>query len=45
MMQFYIDDVIKKALLEDVNYIDMAADNLLDDSKFYCKSRRSTVRY
>lgn len=32
MMQFYIDDVIKKALLEDVNYIDMAADNLLDDS-------------
>ena len=32
MMQFYIDDIIKSALLEDVNYIDMAADNLLPDS-------------
>lgn len=31
MMQFYIDDIIKKALLEDINYIDMAADNLLPD--------------
>lgn len=31
MMQFYIDDIIKKALLEDINYIDMAADNLLSD--------------
>ncbi len=33
MMQFYIDDLIKKALLEDINYIDMAADNLLPDSQ------------
>ena len=33
MMQFYIDDIIKKALLEDINYIDMAADNLLPDSQ------------
>lgn len=33
MMQFYIDDLIKKALLEDINYIDMAADNLLPDTK------------
>ncbi len=32
MMQFYIDDLIKKALTEDINYIDMAADNLLDDT-------------
>ena len=32
MMQFYIDDIIKTALLEDVNYIDVAADNLLPDS-------------
>lgn len=39
MMQFYIDDVIKTALLEDINYIDMAADNLLDDSMI------STARY
>ena len=33
MMQFYIDDLIKKALLEDINYIDMAADNLLPDDQ------------
>ena len=33
MMQFYIDDIIKKALLEDINYIDMAADNLLPDNQ------------
>ena len=33
MMQFYIDDIIKKALLEDINYIDMAADNLLPDTQ------------
>lgn len=32
MMQFYVDDIIKKALLEDINYIDMAADNLLPES-------------
>lgn len=32
MMQFYIDDIIKKALLEDINYIDVAADNVLDDT-------------
>ena len=39
MIQFYIDDIIKTALLEDINYIDMAADNLLDDSMI------STARY
>lgn len=39
MMQFYIDDIIKTALLEDINYIDMAADNLLDDSQI------ATARY
>jgi len=33
MMQFYVDDLIKTALLEDVNYIDMAADYLLEDGK------------
>lgn len=31
MLQFYIDDIIKRALLEDINYIDMAADNVLND--------------
>ena len=39
MIQFYIDDIIKTALLEYINYIDMAADNLLDDSMI------STARY
>lgn len=33
MMQFYIDDIIKTAILEDVNYIDVAADNLLPDTQ------------
>lgn len=32
MLQFYVDDLIKNALKEDINYIDMAADNLLDDN-------------
>ncbi|MEG1886563.1 MAG: carboxylating nicotinate-nucleotide diphosphorylase [Oscillospiraceae bacterium] len=31
MMQFYIDDLIKTAILEDVNYVDMASDYLLED--------------
>ena len=39
MIQFYIDDIIKTALLEDINYIDMAAELLLDDSMI------STARY
>ena len=33
MMQFYIDDIIKTALLEDVNYIDTTADYLLEDER------------
>lgn len=33
MMQFYIDDIIKKALLEDVNYVDVAADYCLSDEQ------------
>ena len=28
---FYIDDIIKRALEEDINYIDLATDYLLDD--------------
>ena len=27
--QFYIDDVIKRAIQEDINYIDVATDYLL----------------
>ncbi|MBE6798542.1 MAG: carboxylating nicotinate-nucleotide diphosphorylase [Ruminococcaceae bacterium] len=43
MLTFYIDDIIKKALLEDINYIDVAADNLLGDdhiskAKFLAKA-------
>lgn len=30
--QFYIDDLIKKALAEDINYIDVTTDYLLDDT-------------
>ncbi|MEI6579370.1 MAG: carboxylating nicotinate-nucleotide diphosphorylase [Eubacteriales bacterium] len=30
MMQFYIDDIIKRAILEDINYLDISADYLLD---------------
>ncbi|MGN0586745.1 MAG: nicotinate-nucleotide diphosphorylase (carboxylating), partial [Oscillospiraceae bacterium] len=28
---FYVDDIIKRALEEDINYIDLATDYLLDD--------------
>ena len=31
--QFYIDDLIKNALLEDINYIDVATDYLLDENQ------------
>ena len=31
MMQFYVDDLIKNALLEDINYIDTTADYLLGE--------------
>lgn len=30
--QFYVDDIIKNALLEDINYIDVATDYLLDEN-------------
>lgn len=30
---FYVDDVIKRALAEDINYIDLATDYLLDDGE------------
>lgn len=33
LMQFQIDDIIKTALLEDINYIDVTTDHLVDDSK------------
>ena len=40
---FYIDDIIKRALEEDINYIDLATDYLLDDdavstAKFIAKA-------
>lgn len=31
--QFYIDDIIKRAIEEDINYIDLATDLLLDDTQ------------
>lgn len=33
LMQFYVDDLIKNALLEDINYIDVTTDYLVDDEK------------
>lgn len=39
LMQFQIDDMIKTALNEDINYIDVTTDCLVDDSKV------STARY
>lgn len=30
---FYVDDIIKRALAEDINYIDLATDYLLDDDE------------
>lgn len=32
LMQFQIDDIIKTALLEDINYVDVTTDYLVDDS-------------
>jgi nicotinate-nucleotide pyrophosphorylase (carboxylating) len=29
--EYYVDDLIKRALAEDINYIDLATDNLIDD--------------
>ena len=31
LMQFQIDDIIKSALLEDINYVDVTTDYLIDD--------------
>lgn len=33
LMQFQIDDMIKSALLEDINYIDVTTDYLIDEEK------------
>ncbi len=30
--QFYIDDIIKKAITEDINYIDVTTDYLIDEN-------------
>lgn len=31
--QFYVDDLIKNAIKEDINYIDVATDYLLDENE------------
>lgn len=31
LLNFYVDDIIKRALEEDINYVDLATDYLLDD--------------
>ena len=31
--QFYVDDLIKRAILEDINYVDVTTDYLIDDKK------------
>jgi nicotinate-nucleotide pyrophosphorylase (carboxylating) len=33
MMQFYVDEIIKQAILEDINYMDVSADYLLDSEQ------------
>lgn len=32
LLQFYVDDIIKKAITEDINYIDVTSDYLLSDT-------------
>ena len=39
LMQFQIDDIIKNALLEDINYVDVTTDYLVDDNSV------STAKY
>ena len=39
LMQFQIDDIIKNALLEDINYVDVTTDYLVDDDSV------STAKY
>ena len=39
LMQFQIDDIIKTALLEDINYIDFTTYYLFDENSF------STAKY
>ena len=39
LMQFQIDDIIKTALLEDINYIDVTTDYLVDENSV------STAKY
>ena len=38
LMQFQIDDIIKTALLEDINYIDVTTDYLVDEIQFLQQS-------
>ncbi len=48
LMQFQIDDIIKTALLEDINYIDVTTDYLVDENsvstaKYVFKGRRRSL--
>ena len=43
MIQFYIDDIIKTALLEDINYIDMAADDSMISTARYIAKASGTL--
>ena len=31
--QFYTDDIIKRAILEDINYVDVASDYLISEEQ------------
>lgn len=34
LLQFYVDDLIKRAITEDINYIDSTTDLLIDETIF-----------
>lgn len=46
----YVDNLIKTALLEDINYLDTTTDYLIDENQentaiFSCKKFRCSLRY
>ena len=42
--EFYVDDVIKRALSEDINYIDLATDLLILRTKYPLRSSSPRLR-
>ena len=47
LLQFYVDDLIKRAITEDINYIDSTTDLLIDEddiSEAYFVSKADGVR-